>query len=210
MKKNLTLLSLLLCSSLSALPFGEDVKAGEATFYSNDKTLSIITSEKTIINYQEFNIGQGEVVQFIQPSANSSVLNRVTGGNCSEILGRLESNGQVFLVNAQGIYFGPNAIVNVGSIVATSLSIRDDFFLQDSLEFFLENKTSGSIVNEGMILADGFAALFAPTVQNQGSIYARAGQVFLGASEKVILDLMGDGLIKVLVEGDLEKALYHF
>jgi filamentous hemagglutinin family protein len=194
-------------STLSALPTGEEVKAGEATFCADSKSLVVTTSDKAIIEYQQFNIGKGETVQFIQPSKNSCVLNRVIGGNGSEILGQLQGNGRIFLVNPQGIYFGPDAVVNAGSFLATSLSIRDEDFLTDTFEFFLEKGGAGAIVNEGVIQVEGFAALFAPTVENRGSVYARVGKVFVGAAEKVTLDLMGDGLIQFRVDGELERAL---
>lgn len=192
---------------MAALPTGEEVKAGHATICSDENTLSISTSDKAIIEYQKFNVGKGELVKFIQPSKNSCVLNRVVGGTPSEILGHLQGNGRVFLVNPEGIYFGSDSVVNAGSFLATSLSIRDEDFLRDSFEFTLEPGVKGAIVNEGTIRADGFIALFAPTVENRGRLFARAEKIFVGAAEKVVLDLMGDGLIQFRVDGELEKAL---
>lgn len=199
------LLSLMICISLNALPSGEEVRAGEATFRSDGKALTITTSDKAIIEYQQFDLGKGELVEFIQPGKDSTVLNRVVGGNESKILGELKGNGRIFLVNPEGIYFGKDAVVNVGSFVATSLAIRDEDFLNERFEFVSDGR--GSVINEGLIQADGFVALFAPHVENRGTIYARVEKVFIGSAEKVAIDLMGDGLIQFRVDGDLEKAL---
>ncbi|MCX6988056.1 MAG: filamentous hemagglutinin N-terminal domain-containing protein, partial [Chlamydiae bacterium] len=200
-------ITLFLSARLFGNPTGAEVVAGDAVFSTDAQTLSISTSDKAIINYKQFNIDKGEKVRFIQPSSRSCVLNRVIGGKESKILGRLEGNGRVFLVNPQGIYFGPDSIVNAGSFLATSLSIKDEDFLSDSYQFCLEEGATGSIINEGTILTEGFAALFAPSVKNLGNVYARVGKVFIGSAEKVALDISGDGLIQFRVEGDLEKAL---
>ncbi len=174
----------------------------------NPHHVQIEASDKAIINYQKFDIGLGEHVQFIQPSESSTVLNRVTAKNPSQILGELSGNGRVFLVNPSGIYFGPTAVVNVGSFVASTLNISDEDFLNDKFHFYRE-PGSGQVVNEGLISAspEGFVALFAPFVENRGSIIARAGKVFLGSGEKVTLDFHGDGLIRFSVDGDLKDAL---
>ena len=137
---------MIVCVYLNALPSGEEVRAGEATFSSDGTCLTIGTSDKAIIEYQQFNIGKGEAVRFVQPSKDSCVLNRVTGGQGSEILGLLGGNGRIFLVNPEGIYFGPDAVVNAGSFLATSLSIRDEDFLNGRWEFVSES--NGAIVNE--------------------------------------------------------------
>jgi hypothetical protein len=201
---------LLAASALFALPEGGEVAAGQADFHSDGSSLKITTSDKAIVNYQKFNIGEKEHVQFIQPSVKSSVLNRVTGKDPSKILGKLSGNGRVFLVNPSGIYFGPNASVNTGSFLASTLNIRDEDFLNDKFHFFQESDSEKArIVNEGMIAAspEGFVALFAPFIENSGSILARAGKIILAAAERVTLDFSGDGLIQFTVDGDLKQAL---
>ena len=91
--------SVTLTSALHALPQGEQVKAGTAAFSRAGGALNIRTSDRAIINYQSFNIGSAERVNFIQPSAQSITLNRVTAPNPSQILGALSSNGQIVLAN---------------------------------------------------------------------------------------------------------------
>ncbi|HEX4839182.1 MAG TPA: filamentous hemagglutinin N-terminal domain-containing protein, partial [Rhabdochlamydiaceae bacterium] len=211
LKKFLILTPFVLASSLLALPENAEVAAGQADFHSSDsRTLKITTSDKAIINYQKFHIGEGEHVQFVQPSSKSTVLNRVKGKDPSKILGKLSGNGRVFLVNPSGIYFGPNATVNTGSFLASTLNIRDEDFLNGKLNFYQEpGSEKATIVNEGMIAAspEGFVAMFAPVIENRGTIYARAERVVLAAAERVTVDFSGDGLIQFSVDGDLKEAL---
>ena len=185
--------------------------AGRAEFHSSDAdTVTITTSDKAIINYPTFNIGHGEHVQFIQPSSRSTVLNRVTGRNPSKIFGRLSANGRVFLVNPYGVYFGPSAVVNTGSFLASTLDIRDVDFLNETYNFYLvPGSEDSSIINEGMISSspEGFIACLSPHIENRGTILAHSGKVFLGSAERVTLDFSGDGLIQFSVDGDLKKAL---
>ena len=201
---------LLTASTAFALPQGEKVAAGQADFQTSDaRTLQITASDKSIINYRSFDINEGEHVQFIQPSCRSSVLNRILGEDPSQVLGKLSGNGRVYLINPNGIFFGPNAVINTGSFLASTLNIRDEDFLNGKLNFFQDGSEYGKIVNEGTISAspEGFVALFAPFIKNQGSIFARAGKVVLASAEKVTLDFSGDGLLQFAVDGELKEAL---
>ncbi|MBS0627354.1 MAG: filamentous hemagglutinin N-terminal domain-containing protein, partial [Verrucomicrobia bacterium] len=211
LKKFFCLVPFLAIAPLFSLPEKETVTTGQADFHSSDKnSLQITASDKTIINYQKFNIAEGEHVQFIQPSASASVLNRVTSKDPSKILGQLSSNGRVFLINPNGICFGPNSIINTGSFLASTLNILDEDFLKDRFHFFQEpGSEKATITNEGMISAspEGFVTILAPFIENRGSISARAGKVVLAAAERVTLDFSGDGLIQFTIDGDLKQAL---
>ena len=98
-----------------ANPMGGSVVAGQATINSSGSTLTVNQStQRAVINWQDFSINSGELTQFNLPNSASAVLNRVTGGNPSSLLGSLQSNGQVFLINPNGIVFGQNATIDVG------------------------------------------------------------------------------------------------
>jgi len=201
--------------ALSALPKEGKVAAGNVNFSQPDPhTLVITASDKAIINYEQFSIGENEAVQFIQPKIHSTVLNRVTGGNPSEIFGHLRSNGRVFLINPNGILYGPNSQVNVGSLIASTLNIDDNDFLKEKYRFRLDPRAKNSkIVNRGTLTAmhEGHIVLMAPQVFNEGVISAHAGKVALLAGETVTIDFSGDGLISFAVEGPLETAIIeHF
>lgn len=196
-------------SSLAALPQGAEVKHGKAEFSSESSDhLTITASDKTIIHYDQFNIGEKEGVRFVQPHAKATLLNRITGTDPSRILGKLEGNGRVFFVNPSGIFFGPQATVNIGSFVASTLDIADVDFLEENYTFSI-GPGKGTIINEGAITSspDGFIVLLAPVIQNKGSIIARADKIVLASAERVTLDFSGDGLLQFKAEGELEKAL---
>jgi hypothetical protein len=53
----------------------------------------------------------------------------------SFILGRLDANGQVLLINPNGIVFGGGAQVNVGSLIATTSNMSDANFMAGRLAF---------------------------------------------------------------------------
>src|SRR5579859_6593334 len=114
-----------------ANPTGGQVVAGQANIATKNSNSLLITqaSQSAIINWQQFNIGSGQYVQFLQPSSSSVVLNRVVGGNASSILGNLSANGQVFLVNPNGIFFGKGASLDVQGIVASTLDIANGDFM---------------------------------------------------------------------------------
>lgn len=197
--------------TVDGLPRGEQVVAGDAQFaWKDGSNLVVTTSDKTIINYRSFNIDELESVQFIQPNASSCALNRVTGGESTSILGAMTANGRIFLVNPYGIYFGAKAVVNSGSLVASVLDIHDSDFLNEQYRFtYHQGSLEGSIVNEGLLSADGSGSvvLLSPHIRNSGFIKAQAGSVVLAGAEMVTLDFAGDGTIHFALEGDLQNAL---
>ena len=116
-----------------ALPEGNTTAHGVVEVGRPDASRMVIrqASDKAIVNWQGFSIGAGEQVRIEQPGAGSAILNRVTGASRSEIQGRLDANGKVFLINRNGVVFGETAAVNVGSLVASTLDIDNDDFVAD-------------------------------------------------------------------------------
>ncbi|MFN9281865.1 MAG: filamentous hemagglutinin N-terminal domain-containing protein, partial [Betaproteobacteria bacterium] len=178
-------------AGLMANPQGAQVVQGSATFKADGKTLTVTNSNGAIINWQQFNIGAGETTRFVQPSVSSQVLNRVLGGNPSQILGSLQSNGQVFLVNPSGIVFGKGAQVDVGALAVSTLKLSDEDFKAGRMNFGAlgagGNPLAGTVRNEGTIrtASGGFVYLVAPQVENSGLIHSPEGQVLLAAGHKV-------------------------
>jgi filamentous hemagglutinin family protein len=183
-------------STAAANPRGGTVVAGTATITAAGKTLTIRQSSlQGIINWQAFENTPSETIAFQQPAASAVTLNRVVGIDPSLIAGNLTANGKVFLINPNGIVFGPTARVNVNSLVASSLSLADSDFLQGKNVF---NPTPGepsSVINQGRIttLPGGTVALVAPIVNNAGSIEAPAGQVILQAAGHYALQTADPG-----------------
>jgi filamentous hemagglutinin family protein len=189
-----------LAGTARALPSGGSVAAGSVTISTpSAATMQITqTSNRGIVNWNSFGIAGGEAVNITQPSSTSSLLNRVTGGSASQIYGSLTSNGQVFLINPNGVLFGKGASVNVGGLVASSLNITDDNFMNNKLKFFKDG-SAGSVVNQGGITA-GFAALLGPQVDNSGSIVTLKGSAALGAADAITLNFDTGGLIALTLD----------
>jgi filamentous hemagglutinin family protein len=170
-----------------ANPLGGTVTAGQATISGGAGTLTVQQlSNRAILNWQDFSIGAGEITRFIQPSATSAVLNRVVSANPSSLLGSLQSNGQVFLINPNGIVVGPGAQINVGSFLASTRDVSDASFLAGgSLAF--SGSSAGAIDNQGSITAaSGDVVLIARQVRNSGSIAAPEGAAALAAGDAVL------------------------
>lgn len=168
-----------------ANPVGPQVAAGSATFNTAGKTLTVTNTPGTILNWQSFSIGAGELTRFQQQSALSAVLNRVTGSDPSSILGTLSSNGRVFLINPHGIVFGQGSVINTAGFVASTLNMRDEDFLAGRMKF--ESGGHGALRNEGAIRASGDIFLVGPQIENAGLIKSDNGSVLLAAGQSVTI-----------------------
>lgn len=191
-----------------ALPAGGVVAAGGASIASTASSATITQSTaNAVINWQSFGIAAGQTVQFVQPGSSAVTLNRVLGADPSSIMGNLSANGKVFLLNPNGVLFGSGASVNVGGLVASTMSLSDAKFMAGDYSF--TGAGSGSVVNQGNITAaeGGYVALMGKTVSNQGVISARLGSVALAAGNAVTMDVAGDGLLNISVAQGAVNAL---
>ncbi len=171
-----------------ANPTGPTVVNGAVAFNQQGNTLAITNSPNAIINWQSFSINGNETTRFLQQSAASSVLNRVTGIDPSIILGTLQSNGRVFLINPSGIIFGQGSRVDVAGLVASTLNLNNQDFLAGRLNF-TDGALAGRISNRGVIStpSGGSVILVAPQIENSGIINAPNGDVILAAGRSVRL-----------------------
>jgi filamentous hemagglutinin family protein len=168
-------------------PNGGTVVGGGATIQGQGSAAVTInqSSQNAIINWSTFNIGKGETTTFNQPNSTSIALNRVIGGQGPSYLdGTLTANGRVFVVNGDGIVFGPHSSINTAGFLATTNDIRNDDFMAGKYKFSIPGLPNASIVNLGSITAasGGFATLVAPGVRNAGTITATLGTVSLALS----------------------------
>jgi len=185
-------------SVAATLPTGGNVIAGQGSIQQNGGAMTIRQgSDKLVIDWGSFSIGQGNSVRFVQPGAASAALNRVLGPDVSVIQGALQANGRVFLVNPNGVLFSPTAQVDVGGLVASTLKMSTDDFLSGNYRFSGDSRQA--VVNQGRIDAaqGGTVALIAARIVNQGSITADRGSVLMGAGSKVRLDLGGPAQLEV-------------
>ncbi|MDA9119893.1 filamentous hemagglutinin N-terminal domain-containing protein, partial [Opitutales bacterium] len=168
------------------LPTGAQVVSGDVNInqLSNDAMRIVQGSQSAIVNWQSFDIGHGALVDVVQPNVDSAMLSRVIGNNLSEIHGSLNSNGNLYLINPNGILFGESAQVNVYSLIASTLDISDSDFLTGNIHFTGDSEKS--VINLGTINSESFTALIAGDVQNLGDIITPGGDAALLSGDAVI------------------------
>lgn len=191
-----------------AAPQGGNVVSGAANISQSGATTTINQStNKAIINWQSFSIGKQETVNFNQPSTSSVTLNRVIGNESSIIAGALNANGQVFLVNSNGILFTATSQVNVGGLVASTLDISNEDF--NSGNYVFSGSSTNAVVNKGALSAasGGYVSLMGKTVSNAGVITATLGTVSLNAGSKITLNFEGNSLVDVSIDKGVLNAL---
>ncbi len=199
-------------TSAFALPRDAKVVNGRVSVSESGSTNMLIDqqTDKAIVNWRSFSINKNELVSFNQPSVSSVILNRVVGASPSNILGKLQANGRVFIVNPNGIVFGKSAQVDVAGLVASTLDIKDSDFLSGKYIFNQDpDKALSYIINEGTIEISnsGFVCLVAPSVSNEGLIVAKLGKVVMASGEDFSVDFFGDGLITYSLSGKVEKQV---
>ena len=186
-------------------PGDATVESGAAEVVRPDASTTVVTqtSDRAVINWNGFNINLNELVQINQPGANSVNLGRDVSGNASSLLGQLVSNGRVFLVNPNGMVFGPGSHIDVAGLAATTFNINTADFMSGKYSFEQQNADLKAIINQGEIHVtdNGFVVLVAPAVSNEGLIIANLGKVVLGAGQKMTLDFNGDGLVTYQIDG---------
>jgi filamentous hemagglutinin family protein len=203
----ISLLAVSFNANVYALPQDGNVAAGAASISNGADSMTINQSTaNAAINWQSFNIAPGEAVKFVQPNSSSVTLNRVMGADPSSIHGSLSANGQVFLVNPNGILFGQGAQVNVGGLVASTQNITDRNFMAGNYKF--TGTSNAAVINRGSINANGgYVAMLGANVSNEGVIAAKLGTVALAAGNATTLDMAGDGLLNVTVDEGAVNAL---
>lgn len=193
----LLFISTQLCAA--GLPQGGVVSSGSGNIAQpNANTLNVTqNSNKMAVDWQSFSVGQGKTVNFIQPGSNAVVLNRVIGNDISSIQGAIKANGQVFLINPNGVIFSPTAQINVGSLIASTRNLTNEQFNAGNYRF--EGSSNSAIINQGNITtADGgHVILIAARIENTGTINANKGFVGFASGNLVTVDMGGPVKLKV-------------
>ncbi|WP_219133811.1 S-layer family protein, partial [Janthinobacterium sp. UMAB-60] len=206
-----TALALLIAACFNAAhanPVLPQVVHGQATFNQQGNLFTVTNTPNTIINWQSFSVNPGEITRFLQQNAGSSVLNRITGQDPSKILGSLQSNGKVFLINPNGVLFGRDARVDVAGLVASSLALSNQDFLAGKMNFNA-GEQAGAVINQGTIHAGsgGQILLIAPNVENSGIITAPNGDVLLAAGHSVQLADAANPDLRVVLSAPADQAI---
>ena len=204
----LLLIGILIAPSVRANPKDGKVVNGSAQFNTQGNTLTITNTPNAIINWKSFSIDANETTRFVQQNSSSSVLNRIKGQDPSVILGSLQSNGKVLLINPNGIIFGQGSRVDVNGLIASTLNISNQDFLNGKYNFNAGDIT-GKIQNQGTITTPtgGLVYLIAPDIENSGIINTPKGEVILAAGHSVQLFDSLDPNISVVVSAPADKAV---
>ena len=207
------LLALSLGGTAYAMPTGGQIQSGQGTIAQNGKNMTVTQqSGKMAVDWTQFNIARDEAVKFAQPGRDAVALNRITGGQKSVIDGALSANGNLFLVNPNGVVFGKTSSIEVGSLVASTAQISDTFMKNfasstANLNLTIGDGNSSAILNEGTITAQGgLVALHAAQVENTGTISNPGGTVALAAAKQLTLSPDSDGKLNYAVDGELAQA----
>ena len=192
---------------------GVNIVAGNADV--NDTGLGSTNIEqhsmRAVGEAQELHIGEMGHVNINQNGSGALFVARVIGNHSdpTQILGKLTADGRVMVLDRNGVLFGANSQVDVAGISVSTGDVSNADIMDGDNSFTFENFGAGKIQLEGTInVAEaGLAAFVSPTVVNNGVINAKLGTVALAAGEKVTLDLYGDGLVEIALEGELADAL---
>ncbi|MFY0448878.1 filamentous hemagglutinin N-terminal domain-containing protein [Xanthomonas codiaei] len=190
------------------LPTSGSIAGGTGTIQAPSGATQVITqtSNRMALTWSSFDVGSAATVRFDQPSSSAAVLNLIGGSSASQIFGNLSANGQVFLINSRGVLFGNTAQVNVGGLVASSLSTSAANFMSsnDALD---AGGSTASIINSGTITAAaGSVNLIGGQVVNDGTVTATAGNITLAGADRVTLNFEAGGF-GVIITRALQSQL---
>ena len=197
------------------LPQHHETVFGNVTIdKTTDKMTITQSSPTTQINWKSFDIGQNKEVKFEQPDANSVAYNRVTGGNASQIQGKLTANGKVYLANPNGVIITQGAQINVAGLFATTKDLEQisENGNGNGNKFTRKAKegkvlTEGQVINEGKIEAKDFVVLNGDEIINKGKIDATNGKVYLSSDYNFTFTLLPDSGISVALEDNTVQGI---
>jgi filamentous hemagglutinin family protein len=191
--------AMVMASTLPALqahaaPAVGEITAGAGSISQQGATTTITQAAsqtqqpaRMVINWNSFSSAPNESIIFNQPNAAAIALNRVTGTQPSELMGRLIATGQVFILNPNGVLFGAGSQVNVRGLLASTLGMDNAGFINGN--YVLQGSNASRVVNRGdLVAADGgYVALVGEGAINIGNIVAKKGDALLAAGAKVTL-----------------------
>ncbi|ENP2446065.1 filamentous hemagglutinin N-terminal domain-containing protein [Salmonella enterica] len=192
------------------LPTGGQIVGGQGSISTSGNQMTIHQQTQNMAtNWHSFDIGKNNTVQFVQPDSSSVALNRVTGASGSQIMGTLKANGQVFILNPNGVLFGKDARVNVGGLVASTKNISTADFMKGQYTLSGNGNPGAQVVNQGSLTTakGGYIVLAGERVSNSGTVTTPGGKTVLAAGKTVTLQLDNGGLTSVSVNGSVVNAL---
>ncbi|EDV9208550.1 filamentous hemagglutinin N-terminal domain-containing protein, partial [Salmonella enterica subsp. enterica] len=192
------------------LPAGGQIVGGQGSISTSGNQMTIYQQTQNMVtNWHSFDVGKNNTVQFVQPDSSSVALNRVTGTSGSQIMGTLKANGQVFILNPNGVLFGKDARVNVAGLVASTKNISNADFMKGQYTLSGSGNPGAQVVNQGSLTTSkgGYIVLAGERVSNSGTVTTSGGKTVLAAGKTVTLQLDNGGLTSVSVNGNVVNAL---
>ncbi|RZA03920.1 MAG: hypothetical protein EOO68_08965, partial [Moraxellaceae bacterium] len=119
-------------------------------------------------------------------------------------------NGQVVLINPNGLIFTEGASVNAGGLIASALQMNDQDYLNGKFTLNALEGSEGRVINSGLLNAatGGNVSLIGQSIENKGLISAQLGSINLAAGKEAVLTFEPNGLVGVRVtEAILQKDL---
>lgn len=204
-------------ASARDFPQHHETVSGTATVTTIADKMTIKTSDKVQINWHSFDIGKNKEVKFEQPNEHAVAYNRVTGGNASQIQGKLTANGKVYLANPNGVIITQGAEINVAGLFATTKDLERISENGNTNQFTRKAKNGqvpkegqvvkeGQVINEGNITAQDFVVLNGDEVINKGKIDATNGKVYLSSGYNFTFTLP-DSSISVALEDNAAQGI---
>ncbi len=202
------------CASGSCGAISTFVTSGIASATVNGNILNVDqASSSALLNWQSFNVSADGTVNFNQPDSGSIAINRIYQSDPARIFGALNANGRVYLLNQNGFLFGSSSRVNVSGLVASSLDLSASALEDGLAAAALQNQPafaayanglpSGAIeVASGARISTpegGQVLVFAPTINNAGTVATPGGQTILAAGSTIYLASSSDDNLRGLL-----------
>ena len=163
-------------------------------------------------SFSDFNVAEMGRGYFGLPAGIDNILSRVTGANVSNILGTLGvlGNANLFLINPNGIFFGPNSRLDLGGSFFGSTA--DSVLFDDGTVFSALNPNGKPLLtinipsglqygsNPGSITNQSFFGLEVPDDQTLGLIGGEVtipGGALLAFDGRIELGSVGNGVVKL-------------
>ena len=174
----------------------DGVKNGTITVTPLTEGIQNMTAtDGAIGHFSDFDIAAGNSVFCVQPSTSANALFRIFSGDGTQIRGRFEANGNIFLIDPAGILFGAGSKISVNRLIASGLDITNQNFLEGNYEFVAGSADAGAVVNNGRILAAEGVALIGKKILNTGDIITGTGGfVVMAAGDRVFLSKSGSNI----------------
>jgi len=190
--------------SLTANPLGMKVVKAHASSEQIERLKLIKAENGAVLIWDDFSISSSEITRFILPTKDSIVVNVVTEKNPSKILGSLESNGKIVLINPNGIIVGEKAHIQTSDFLASVMHWLDDNYSLEKMSF--ESQKKASFINFGTIeTKNGSSYLFGINLENKGKISSYK-KTILAAAQNLTFDLETDHILIEPTSNETEEV----